>query len=502
MRKLWLSIIVIAVFGLFGAPGCSDPETGSNQGANTNQGSPDTDATGDVDDDDLDTGTEDTGTTDDAGDNGSSQDAGDAGTTDDAGDNGSTQDAGDNGSTQDAGDDSDAGDDPGDPDCDSDELYCDGECRSCPESGVAEAECDGDQCVAATCDDDYVTCTLGCCSVDPTLVDDAGDGGSNLEITIDDQGYPHVVYDRISQMPRHVQYAWFDGDQWHNETVEGGNPEDGNKGNNLSMDLDSQQRVHIGYRRHVSGVSGGRYAVQDGDGWEIESIPSSAGGDNIVLAVDDDDNPWAIHTPGVGSEIYMTHLEDGEWTDAPVETSFHIEGFPRDLIIDSEKRPHFVGEPLGTGNAFYLSKQEPDSSSWYATVLVDSIGSAEIRLDAEEDPVIGFLDESSTFRPKLAWWDDIEWDIDTVQECTDGCGRHTSMVLDSQERPHFAYRSRDNGEEVIYAHNDGSGWTHTVVAELNSYPESIALDVDADDRAHIVYRDDDPSHIRYVVVEP
>lgn len=486
MCRRYASLIAIAAFCWFGAVGCSDPDGGAEIDPDANQHSTDTDG--------AETG--------DAGDTSGGGDARDAQTENDVRDAGSDADAGDVETQEDAQDTGgdEVGPDAAEPECDSDQMYCGGACRDCPTVGVAEVECDGEQCVASDCQTGYVTCQLGCCPTEPVLVDDAGDGGTEIDIEIDSQGMPHVIYDRQSQMPRHVQYARFDGEQWENSTIEGGNPDDDNKGRYLSMAIDSQDRIHVGYLRYSGAYPGARYAIQDGDDWQHESLQSVADGRSISIDVDDDDNPWIVHNAEFSSAVYLTSWDGDSWTDESVEINSQVEARHLDLVVDSENRPHVSGEEASAaGSGLYLSKQDPEGS-WYAVSTVDGVGGTEIALDANEEPVIALHDDSASHRVRIARWDDIEFDIETVEDCQ-SCGWHVSMALDGQDRPHVAYRRYNGDDAVVYAHDDGSGWTHTAIAE-GFWPESIALDVDEDGRAHIVYRDQDPSHIRYVVVTP
>ncbi len=164
------------------------------------------------------------------------------------------------------------------------------------------------------------------------------------------------------------------------------------------------------------------------------------------------------------------------------------------LALDREDNPHIVyWDAINHGPRYAYF----DGSSWQIQVVdrMDRGGYSSFALDLSERPHIAY--DHATGWPfghelKYAYYDGSSWRISVVDD-SGYAGPHTSIALDSQDRPHISYgefpaRLKSN---LKYAHFDGTYWHTTYVDYGNvGYCTSIALD--SHDNPHISYRDDSP----------
>jgi len=75
-----------------------------------------------------------------------------------------------------------------------------------------------------------------------------------------------------------------------------------------------------------------------------------------------------------------------------------------------------------------------------------------------------------------------DWSFDTV----DTYGEYTSMVLDSNDRPHISYIDYHNSK-LKYAYFDGNRWQTEIVDNVGSMYNTTTLALDTNDRPHITY---------------
>lgn len=141
----------------------------------------------------------------------------------------------------------------------------------------------------------------------------------------------------------------------------------------------------------------------------------------------------------------MTALA-GDWVHETVD-DYQWTGFNASMALDSEDNPHIT-----------CYRTPPDSSGWVV-------------------------------RLRYAFFDGDEWNISVVDGPS--AGTHSSMVLDSSDRPHIVYRANEGSlNQIRYAHYDGDEWVIEIV-EDDLYWESsgASIAVDSSNQPHVVYHD-------------
>ncbi len=243
--------------------------------------------------------------------------------------------------------------------------------------------------------------------------------GEYSSITLDASGNPRIAYYKyINDTHGVLRYAYYNGQGWHIEDVDGNSPgsEDDNVGRYTSIKVDAQGNPHISYYDVTNGNL--MYAVWRAGTWQITTV------DGYISATDD----------------------VGQFTSLAL-----YNGLPRIAYYDVAK-----------GDLKYASY---DGTKWTKTV-VDSTGDvgrfASLALDPSTGlPRIAYYD-STNKDLKYAAYDGSAWNISTVASTGD-VGQYCSLALDSDTGyPRIAYYDNTN-KDLVYAAWDGSEWRFSTV---------------------------------------
>ncbi|MDH7602533.1 MAG: hypothetical protein QHI38_10355, partial [Armatimonadota bacterium] len=265
-----------------------------------------------------------------------------------------------------------------------------------------------------------VNCTNGYSS--ETVDEDRTDierVGEYSSIALDASGNPRIAYYKyINDTHGILRYAYYNGQGWHVEDVDGNSPGsvDDNVGRYTSIKVDSQGNPHISYYDVTNGNL--MYAVWRSGTWQITTVDGASSPTDDV----------------------------GQYTSLAL-----YNGLPRIAYYDVAK-----------GDLKYASY---DGSNWTKTV-VDSAGDvgrfASLALDPNTGlPRIAYYD-STNKDLKYAAYDGSAWNITTVAAAGD-VGQYCSLALDpTTGSPRIAYYDNTN-KDLLYAAWDGSSWKFSTV---------------------------------------
>jgi hypothetical protein len=186
-----------------------------------------------------------------------------------------------------------------------------------------------------------------------------------------------------------------------------------------------------------------------------------------------------------GPEWYITTVDD----DGPV-------GMMCNIALDAADRPHIVyhdrtwppRELMSLRYAFYdgvawrITEVDTGDAGEYCDIAIDSSGRPHISYNKCFDW------KTCRGQLKYAYYDGSSWHVEVVDD-SGYAGLHTSIALDSHDRPHIAHRENLGGYNgsLKYSYYDGSSW-HTEIIETGAdlgYYTSIAID--SHDNPHISY---------------
>jgi len=286
-------------------------------------------------------------------------------------------------------------------------------------------------------------------------VDPQGSGGS---IAIDSKGNPHIAYSYrymtnnslVSWYAYGLKYAVWNGNGWNIQTIDSTGP-----GGILA--LDSQDRSHILY---AAGYDL-KYAVLDGNNWNIQTIDSTDPGMGTIkysMALDSNGNPHAAYSTfnyaknysnGSSTEDVKYAVFDGvKWDIQIVDVvNVTIGNLSPSLVLDSNNNPHMI----------YLETVQ----YVYKNNLTNVLGSEE------------------THNVKYAYLHGLSWQIQTV---ISNCSSIGNLVVDSKLQPSFCYTHqsfsfapKDIGvanvdESMNYAYWNGYVWLFREIDSLEGRP--------------------------------
>jgi hypothetical protein len=139
-------------------------------------------------------------------------------------------------------------------------------------------------------------------SVDPQ----SGKGKRSIDyvnsIAMDAKDEPHAAY--FSASDRTVNYAWKEGDVWHQETVDS-LVSTGAEYERISLKLDKSGRPHILY--NDSGLGALKYGTRDEHGWHTETIDNSGSGEYPSLSLDSNDQPYVAYYAAATRELRVAY---------------------------------------------------------------------------------------------------------------------------------------------------------------------------------------------------
>ncbi len=260
---------------------------------------------------------------------------------------------------------------------------------------------------------------------------DAGLGGYEGSMALDRADHPHIIYSIYSSPNYDLKYAWYDGANWHTETV----TNTGDVDPHPSLAVDSASRPHISYTDQYNYL---RHAWRDGGTWYSEIV------DVITM-------------------LYPSK--------APLE-------------LDSADRPHIAYCTDGLKYASY------DGAAWRIEIVDDpDCTQPALALGGAGQPHIIYREYDDAYGHgglKYAWRDGTAWLIETV----DSAGEASSLALDSAGQPRISYTTGNtfDGYNIKYARRDGTAWHVEIVSHLGTEtPGGTALSLDEVGQPHIIY---------------
>jgi hypothetical protein len=280
---------------------------------------------------------------------------------------------------------------------------------------------------------------------------------------------------------------------------------DGQFGTGLynSISMDSRDNPRIAYAYSVWGEGNGlRYAISEGNLWEIESISENEGkGLFVSLALNSYDNPEIACADGMNignpRDLYCFRFSGNSWVTETVDSPGKV-GFYCSLKLDVAGAPHVSYYDETNSDLKYAYKDCSGANRWIVGT-VDSDGivgeQTSLALDANQYPHIAYAQFHDTTRDlKYARWDGRAWRMEIVDRNLGFV--FPSLALDSHGRPQIAYHDFANGY-LKFARWDGRVWQIEVVDRDGRYGGSPSMALDAEGGAHIIYHDANTDYLKY-----
>ena len=163
-------------------------------------------------------------------------------------------------------------------------------------------------------------------------VDSTRGTGKFNSIAVDSKGHPHIAYATVNYENASLRYAYWDGESWKIEIVEG----EGVAGTScwsVSLVLDKEDNPHITYTDVPHLLV--KYATKKDGHWKIEAVDSLAREgypDRNGIALDDQENPYISYFDAGAGLLKVAHRTGQKWTAEVVDGGFA--GLQSSLRID------------------------------------------------------------------------------------------------------------------------------------------------------------------------
>ena len=293
---------------------------------------------------------------------------------------------------------------------------------------------------------------------------------TSISLDIDSNEIPHIIYHHYND--QELKHASKNGGTWVTSTIDsfgfGIDPMESQFGCHNSLDIDSNDNLHVSYTNYNVDIGSLKYATYDGNSWTKSIIESM---------------------------------------DTPIDSMYYSYA-DTSILLDLNGQVHISYHNLQLGELKYVTN---DGNHWINSTIdggssIDSItdrdddGHSTLALDSYGNLHVSYVDESNGIRyAKSLFQLENFWSISTVDDLGD-VGRRSSIAIDSSENIHISYLDETNNS-LKYANNingiwnyywiDGHIWPHINVGGESS------IAIDSNDHIHISYHDQTNHDLKY-----
>jgi hypothetical protein len=154
-----------------------------------------------------------------------------------------------------------------------------------------------------------------------TVDADEGSGKFNA-MTADPAGHLHLAYANVGAGSGGMRYAFWDGQSWNSEILEGEKENNGHGvGFSCNIALDKESNPHLTYMDEVVRLV--KYAVRKNRRWQIQVVDRLAGiayPDRNSIALDDDGVPYLGYYDSGKGTLRVAHPEGQKWSSEIVDS--------------------------------------------------------------------------------------------------------------------------------------------------------------------------------------
>jgi hypothetical protein len=265
-----------------------------------------------------------------------------------------------------------------------------------------------------------------------------------LDIELDRAGDPAISWHNHDT--ENEAYAKLVDGKWVVQDVD--HPGHDGWDNNLVLDLKSRPHTVSIDPKQFGSSSGVEYAFYDGDTWTVEEVGSGpiAYEFGMAIALDMSYNPQLAWYDDTEKDLKYAVKEGDSWEISTVDSEGDVGRYPA-LVIDKNNNAYISYYEMMTNTSGYIKVAKWDGEAWTSeridkldNVVVGFTGArktSSIVLDFEQNPIVVYSDESVI---KLALSDGSDWSLETVSEAGDlPFGQQVSMAVDVNGTLHLTY---------------------------------------------------------------
>jgi hypothetical protein len=254
-----------------------------------------------------------------------------------------------------------------------------------------------------------------------------------------------------------------------------------------SLDIDSNNNPHISYYHYTEGDL--KYTFFNKINWITEIIDSSGDvGRYTSIAIDEFDNIHISYYDKTNGDLKYAYKQDGSWEIKKVDTNGNV-GLFNCIALDQNNNPHISYVDYDNN---FLKYTYWDGDSWVIEKVDENAGLGEyfsdttsIVIDSSNRPHISYCSREN-FDLKYAYFNGVDWNKQII-DSTGDVGQYSSMKLDSLGNPHIAYGSWTNFN-LKYASFKNDNWNIETVDSQGDVRKWISL-IFVNDKPMITYYD-------------
>lgn len=370
---------------------------------------------------------------------------------------------------------------------------CAGANRSCQQGSCV---CDFVACGSSCCAQGEV-CNNGSCGlpppcrlVGPDLVDQPGDVGSGLSLTMDSAGKLHLAYLDTSNST--AKYATNASGSW--SIVTAASHARWGAGNRVAVAIDGGGAAHLAYFDSVNRALA--YATNAGGSWTTVVVDKvGQWGSAVSMAIDKQDKLHIAYYDEDHLDLRYVTNAGGTWQGTTLESAGDV-GMSTALAIDSNNKVHIA---YYDATHKYLKYSTNASGSFVSAVADNTTGAGldvAIAVDASNKVHLSYLD---AIRGALTYSTNASgsW-VRTIVDDDGNVGTYASIDSDAQGKIHIAYFD-ETRRNLKYATNASGSWKTSAPDQGSHVGRHTGLAVDAQGKAHIAYQDATYFNVKYLV---
>ncbi|MEW6182509.1 MAG: stalk domain-containing protein [Bacillota bacterium] len=264
----------------------------------------------------------------------------------------------------------------------------------------------------------------------------------------------------------------------------------GNVGSNSSIAVDANDKVHISY---IDTTNGNLIYLTNASGSWVRWDAGSAGDHATGIAVDANGKCHIVYSGANGELKYTTNATCDNGSVTTLETGVWAGLLGnQDIAVDSNGKVHIVYYNVNAMNFIYVTNA---SGIWSTSKIVDKAianslpaYSASIGVDSNNKVHICYYDDAAPDSIKYATNVSGSWVSTTIDTIEFAAGWSTSLAVDSNDKIHILYYEHED-DALKYATNASGAWQTEIVdnSSGNVSSASIAIDKANGNQVHVVY---------------
>ena len=358
-------------------------------------------------------------------------------------------------------------------------------------------------------------------AIPSTTIDSNGNAGVYNAIALDSNGYRHVAYTSTSwgASSSNLMYATDASGTWVSISLDS----TGNVGASPSIEIDSDDNIHITYSRTDSGNQGIKYATCSSSCSSVSSWTNSTifpdiayGYYKLVLSIDSNDDLHLIYYNGSYSSGNLNYATcssscatESSWTNITIDGTSQAGFAGFDLVIDSSDHLHVSYSFFSTKDLKYITCPSSCTSvSSWTNISVDTVGEVgrmpSIAVDSNDDLHISYYDDdgdglkyawcSSSCTTASSWSNTIIANGSSYGTSSDLVGFYSDLAFDSDGHMHIIHLDWSY-RWLLYSTcssscSTNSSWSHSVLmSDYDVLGNGPSLVIDSNDELNIVFYD-------------